>query len=327
MSWRPLTAPVPGLIVPLIWSDSRVPSGSRNTRGNPVASHATPAERPVNRPNRTGPPPGAARPGRRSPAAPRPFRRAVARQEPVRPHHPRRRAVQPSRARPAATPANGAPVQVVEHHMRGRERQPRRDQRARAHRRAHPAGQIGPHQSTRSPRNSPATPTPPIPRPDLRLSGFDVAARDRRRARMSGCGRFRSSSANPQGSAGGVQRGQLHRDLLRRLPPHRPRSSRVHHPEPDARPTLALLPSQQRKLDRHRTHLDRQIRIPRPTRQLQLRTKSPTKSANGIGSNDTTTPSPAAPMVADLATPSGSTECFRQPSATPTQPQMNTPVR
>lgn len=53
MSCRPPITPVPGLIVPLIWSDSLVLSGFRSTRGNPVASQCTPGERPVNRPHRT----------------------------------------------------------------------------------------------------------------------------------------------------------------------------------------------------------------------------------------------------------------------------------
>jgi hypothetical protein len=52
-------------MVALIWSSSRMPSGSRSTRGKPIASQPIPPARPVNRPNRTGPrtPAGASQPG------------------------------------------------------------------------------------------------------------------------------------------------------------------------------------------------------------------------------------------------------------------------
>jgi hypothetical protein len=107
---------------------------------------------------------------------------------------------------------------LIEHDVRGGQHQPRRDQGARPDRRAHPVGQIRPHQHYPLARH-PGHPTPPL----CRSARLDVAARDRRRTRILRRRLlFSFLIAHAEGFAGGVQRCQLHRDLLRRLLPNLP---------------------------------------------------------------------------------------------------------
>ena len=96
------------------------------------------------------------------------------------------------------------------------------------------------------------------------------------------------------GGATGTRRGRALTDARNVMPglpvPQRhPLSTALALVEPHCCPTSRRASSLQQQGERpdtmlefamSRAHLDRQIRIPHPARQLQLRTKSPTKSAN-----------------------------------------------